>query len=734
MFRSISATGLMAASIFSPGLSWSADASSSGAALGEAALEEVVVTATLREQALQDVPASITALTAQTLQDAGQQHFEDVMGLVPNLNWAGGTSRPRYFQIRGIGEREQYEGAPNSSVGFLIDDIDFSGLGMPATLFDIQQIEVLRGPQGTRYGANALAGLIAVRSKDPEQEAHYSAEASVGDYNTRSLGVAATAPIESLNSAWRLSLQQYRSDGYRSNPYLHRKDTDGRDELTGRFKWRWQINSDSTLDFTLLHADLDNGYDSWAIDNSRTSLSDRPGKDAERATGVALKWNDKLSNDLVLTVTGTAADTASNHAYDGDWGNTQSWQNLMHAWSTANGISGNAWQSFVYDYTYHAQRDRDTRSLDIRLASDHGGDAFNWLLGVYALNLREHIRELSQGDYEDPVAWDYYSSSDDYLDSRYDATNTAIYGQLDGKLAPRWSWSVGLRGERRTAKYHDYRTSFGSYSDSLQAAQDEDMWGGQASLGYDLSADKNLYVAVSRGYKAGGFNLGLAADAAPRFTQETLLSYELGAKGSALNGRVYFDTTLFYEQRHNMQVLDSKQLVAGDPDSFVFFTDNVGTGYNAGVESALRVNVSRALELGGSLGLLRTRTDAYLQDDGAVVQAREQAHAPEYTAGVYGVWRTAKGLMARVDVTAKDNFYYSNASSIQQSHAYSLTHIKLGYERPSWDAYMWVRNVFDKDYVVRAFEFGNEPPDFNDALYVQHGEPRVLGVTGSWKF
>src|SRR5262245_40324633 len=83
----------------------------------DAVVEEVIVTATLRPQALLDAPLSVTVLDAATLRDAGQQHFEDVLTEIPNLHWAGGTSRPRYFQVRGIGEREQYEGAPNPSVG-----------------------------------------------------------------------------------------------------------------------------------------------------------------------------------------------------------------------------------------------------------------------------------------------------------------------------------------------------------------------------------------------------------------------------------------------------------------------------------------------------------------------------------------------------------------------------------------------------------------------------------------
>ena len=134
---------------------------------GTTQLNEIIVTATLRPVPEAQLPGSASVLDSSTLRDAGQQNFEDVLALVPNLNWAGDTSLPRYFQIRGIGELQQYQGAPNPSVGFLIDDIDFSGLGMAATLFDVDHIEVLHGPQGTVYGANALAGLIYVKSAEP---------------------------------------------------------------------------------------------------------------------------------------------------------------------------------------------------------------------------------------------------------------------------------------------------------------------------------------------------------------------------------------------------------------------------------------------------------------------------------------------------------------------------------------------------------------------------------------
>ena len=134
-------------------------------------LDEIVVTADFRERSVAEVPYSVSVMDAAFIEETAVQHFEELVNIVPNMNWSGDGHRARYFQIRGVGELEQYQGAPNPSIGFLIDDIDFSGIGTVATLFDIQSVEVLRGSQGSRYGANALGGLIYMRSTPPSATA-----------------------------------------------------------------------------------------------------------------------------------------------------------------------------------------------------------------------------------------------------------------------------------------------------------------------------------------------------------------------------------------------------------------------------------------------------------------------------------------------------------------------------------------------------------------------------------
>ncbi len=688
-----------------------------GLASGVAAadvLEEVIVTSTLREQTLIEVPSSLSVLDAQYLRDAGRQHFEDVLAAVPNLHWASGTSRPRFFLIRGIGEREQWVGAPNPSVGFLIDDIDFSGIGMSATLFDVERIEVLRGPQGLRYGANALAGLISMQSRAPQSEFGFSTEASMGDYGTTSLGAAATGPVDALNSAWRVAVQRSRSDGFRDNTYLQRDDTNGRDELTARTKWRWQPNDSTEVDLLWLHTEIDNSYDAWSIDNSRRSLADQPGKDSQFADAGAVRVTSAFASGHELTVIATLGRAEGEYSYDEDWGNPQSWA------------------PYVYDYYYRADSDRRARSFEVRFASAPASSAgeMAWLTGAYLLDASYDLREMRAGEYVDPDYPEYSGTSSENKTSHYESLNIALFAQLEGLFTDQWGWSFGLRGEQRNADYTDYGVEDGELH-GMSADQRDRMLGGQLSLHFDPGDNARVFATLSRGYKAGGFNLGRAAEVRARFDPEYLWGLDIGVKAEWLERRLYTDLTAFHMKREDMQVSTGIQ-EDGAAAGYIFLTDNASSGVNSGIEASARYHWTPHFEVGGSLALLRTRYSGF-RPMGVDVSDRDQAHAPEYQVSLHAAWRNAAGWMARVDFAAIDNFYFDVPPANERAGAYALTHLKAGYESDHWSVHAWVRNVFDEDYIVRGFHFANEPPDWEDNRYVQLGEPRQVGVSFRWE-
>jgi iron complex outermembrane recepter protein len=686
---------------------------------GEQPLEEIVVTAALESLPLEQMPGSITVLTATELRDAGLQHFEDVLPLVPNLNWAGDTARPRYFQIRGIGELQQYQGAPNPSVGFLIDDIDFSGLGTAATLFDVDHIEVLHGPQGTLYGANALAGLIYVRSAEPADTFGGRAEFDVGDYQERSYGAVLTGPVSALDSAFRLAVQRYTSDGFYHNAYLGRSDTDSRDELTVRGKWRFEPNDAWRIDATLLRAQINNGYDAFAIDNSRTTQSDHPGVDRQYSTGVSARATYMGFAPVTLTAIATYADTTVNYDFDGDWGNPI------------------LWAPYTYDFSEYQMRHRSTRSVEFRLSDAPAGGSdrgFSWLVGVYAFELRETLTDTSAGTYIDP--FDATQNTDSYsvISSGYRSRNGAVYGQLDGDLGDRARWSLGLRGERHTSSYHDTTTNLDAPTTANNFGPSDNLWGGHASVDFAVADGQHLYALIARGYKASGFNLspGLPVNQL-QFGPESVLNLEVGHKARLYDGRFEIDTSLFYMVRHNEQLITGEQLDPSNPNTFIFYTGNAPSGHNYGLESTLDWAATRSLKIGASLGLLQTLYHGFVQN-GVTLPDRALPHAPPWQAAINATWRDARGYYARLDATGMGAFFYDLPPNNTRSSAYGLLNARLGWEKERWELYLWGRNLLDKNYTVRGFYFGDEPPDFPNKVYTQLGEPRNWGVHATVKF
>ena len=666
-------------------------------------LEEVVVTASLHAATAQDLAASVTVLQAGTVTDAAVQHFEELLIQVPSLSWAGASSRPRYFQLRGIGELEQYQGAPNPSVGFLVDEIDFSGIGMVATLFDVEQVEVLRGPQGTRYGANALAGLIKIKTRDPRPERELAFETSVGEDGLRAGGVIAGGALPEAageGAAWRLAVQQTDGDGFRRNAFLGRNDTNARDELTARARLRLHPADALGVDLTLLHADLDNGYDAFAIDNSYVTRSDRPGRDAQRSTGASADLRYAPARGLRLRSITTWADSAIDSSFDGDWGNDPDW-----------GAAG------PYDYFSQTLRERRTLSQDLRIESDTVGP-WSWVAGAYLLKLREENTLLEDGRY----------LSDSFLRefaSDYRAASIALYGDAEWRAGDRLTLGAGLRAEQRDARYAD--------SDLASFSPRDRMWGGQLSAAWQLGDGTRAWLAVARGFKAGGFNIGTSVPSERlQFEPEYAWSVEGGLKAAWPAHGVVADLSAYHVRRERAQVATSFQLDPQDPLTFVYLTDNAARGRASGLEGALRWQVAPRVELSASLSLQDSAYRGYRYGD-RDLDGREWAHAPAWKYSLAATWRHPAGWMLRADLGAQAAFYF-DAGHDERSRAYEVLNLRAGYERERWSVHAWLRNALDEEYAVRGFYFGNEPPDFPERLYLRLGDPRQAGLTARVRF
>ncbi|MCS6096984.1 TonB-dependent receptor [Shewanella baltica] len=683
-------------------------------------MEVMVVTADFRSSSLEKMPSSITVIDSQKIQDESAQHFEDLLNSIANFNWSGGSSRPKYFQIRGVGEQEQYQGAPNSSVGYIIDDIDLSGIGMVSSMYDLQQVEVLRGPQGTRYGANALAGLIYLKSNDPTDVFEHGAEVSLGDDNLRTFSGFSSGPLtDSGKLLYRVSLQQHQQNGYHDNLYLGRDDTNGRDEFSGRAKLRWYATDDLQFDLTVLHADFDNGYDVWSLTNSPTqTTSDQPGVDSQRTTGAGFKATYSGAETFELTSLTSFANTDHHYSYDGDWSNPEYWASKQCS-------ENSNLAPCQYDYFWDKTGQRKTVSQEFRLSSTEQGrifaDSTDWLLGVYAMNLKEDNQLYSE----------YNTLPDEVLDSEYEATNYAFFGQLDTDLGSDYALSVGLRLERRNSHYSD------TNNDNFDPS--ETMWGGHIAVSKVLNDSHNAYVRVARGYKAGGFNMTLPVELNDKkeFSTETLYNYEIGLKSHWLAGLIDTNLALFYMDRQDQQVAASQQ----DPDKpqrFILFTENAGSSNNYGAELDATWYATDNLQIYSSLGWLETAYGDYQYQDkyGTEVDlsGRDLAHSPHLTYSLGGTYRTNSGWFTNLNLSGKSEFYYSDSNE-SRSEPYTIVNARVGYEASAWSAYLWGRNLFNEEYGVRGFYFGNEPDNgWAEKQYIRYGDPRQIGVTFNVKF
>ncbi len=690
---SIQRTSLAFAAVLTASLNAQTEPVASDAADNAVQIPETIVTGTLWESDLQKTTASITVIDEQRLKRSGTQHFGDLINAIPNLSWSGGSSRPRYIQIRGIGENSQFEGeTPDSSVRFLIDDLDFTGLGTIGNLFDTQQVEVLRGPQAGAFGVNAAGGVIQVVTNDPTPYWTGQVEGTAGNDSLFAGGVAVGGPLlknDPEQLTFRFSAYQLQQDGFRDNKFLGKDDTNERDELNTRLKLRWIANQDWQWDGTLFYADADNGYDEWSLDNTEfDTYSDQPGRDEQEsfATSVRGAWTG-LDKVAVTTIT-SFSDTDSLNSFDGDW---------------ANPID----KPDTYSGFAFTERERQRWSEELRFDSADQEDALGfidrWTAGIYFEDFEEDTE--FGGDFG-------------AFDTTLETQTFSFYGQGTHLFSDSTRLTLGLRAE-----YYDLETSVDYSEPALGDNPDFDDWlfGGKLTLEHDLTDTKTLFASIAKGYKAGGANIypELEADVPTDYDTEGLWNYELGLRADWFEGALITQVTVFYLDREDAQVRSS----TGQGIDFTYATANAGDAEHYGAEFEGTWFINKNWSISAGLGLLDTELDETGDD---------VSGAPNYTYNARIDYVADNGFFANFEVVGSDEYYESNNQDNRSERTrseFAVFNGAVGYRYDNWTLTLWGRNLFDEEYEKRVFYFGNEGPDYTATRYENPADPQQFGAT-----
>ncbi len=668
---------------------------------GETEIERILVTSDFRAVALDQLKGSASILNESEILARQTQHLDGLIGAIPNVNVASGASRGRFVQIRGIGERSQFSEPLNSSVSFELDNIDLTGLFGLANAFDIEQVEVLRGPQATEFGVGALAGAIKMQGVSPGQDSASRALLSYAIDATWRAGVAVGHQLTDA-AGMRASWIEQRSDGDINNTFLGRDDTNNIDESAGRLAFDLDVNDVNVL-VNYRFFDVDNGYDAFSLDNDRNTRSDQPGFDRNEthAGSIRLSGTNNSFSWLALL---SASDSELAYGYDEDW--------------TFDGFHPNGYSSFDGYF-----RDISQRTAEIRFVSEQPvklfEQTFDWVVGAI-------VR-----DRDESLLREYTFAASDFT-SEYAPQSQAVYARLDTQFDNNVGLEFGLRVERSELSYNDATGYSEDNSDTLL--------GGKLGLSYPL-ADGITYASISRGYKAGGFNPDERVTQQARiYAAEYNWNYEVGFKQSVLNDRGNLRVALFWMEREDTQVSDFDTLLRDNGSTdFIDVIGNADVGTNKGVEFESQWQLSDAWQVDVNLGYLRASFEDFTRADGSIVAKRDSAQAPRYTANLVSHYALTESLSWRLELDVKDDHFFSDGHDVR-SPGYGLVNTTLEWQQASWSLQLWAHNLTDKDYYVRGFggfsndprdgEFGYETPE----PYFQFATGRRIGATVEWLF
>ena len=695
---------------------------------------DVIVTARRRDEALKDVPISVSALSAERLEETGAADITALQQQTPNatVQVARGSNSTLISFIRGVGQQDPLWGF-EPGVGLYVDDVYVARpQGAVLDIYDVQRIEVLRGPQGTLYGRNTVGGAVKYVTSRLAQDPELTLRGAYGSYNQIDLLASGSLPLAD-NFRVGGAIASYQRDGYGENLNTGAEHYD-KDVLAGRLSLEWEPRDDMSIRLAFDRVEDDSNprhghrevagvgpgagspdsvYDTYAGIGDDNSVMNQ-GVSATVQLDLNEHWTFKSitawregETDTVIDFDNTPAPTLDIPAYYADDQLTQEFQ-------------------FLFDY------DRMQGVLGFFYLDGHAEGAFDTILGNagFVIGTGGQVETESWAAFAD-VNLDITDRLHLSLGARYTLDNkTGTVFRANYATATR---SPLLGGTPRAPTL--LRTDYTNKNDFSQFTP-------RVALSYDLNDDMTAYVSYSQGYKSGGFDMRgdaiLTPDTVNGYDPETVDSFEIGLKGSL--DRLSFSVAAFRNEYNDQQVTTQVPAVAG----IASFVDNVGSSTITGAEFEGRLRILDNLHANFAVGYLDAQFDEFLRYNLGLGVYEDIAdlvvlqNAPKWTGYLGLTWYgdVAGGELAVTpSISFRDDYsQFEFPNPILDQEAYSLVDLSIVWTDPT-DRYtlgLYGKNLTDEEYRVGGYNFPGAL--FNDSVIGYYGPPQTVTASLQVKF
>lgn len=703
------------------------------------ATEEIIVSAQKRNERLQDVPVSLTSMEPAALARRGKGRMEDYFSAVPGLNFTAVSGGQQTLAIRGL----VTTALSNTTVAVTIDDVPFGSstfMGLGSTSYpDIDpsilgRIEVLRGPQGTLYGASSIGGVIKFLTADPTDA--FSGKVRIGSQAVEhgGTGFSASGAVNlPLSAAFALQASGFsRQDpGYICNVAAGERDVNQVVTKGGRIAALWRLSDAATLKLNALLQNADgNGTASVDLD-----LDSKPAFGDLRQSRLPGTERYRIETRLYSASLTASLDTFDLTATTG-YGSIGFAQNIDYS-RAAPLLTEQLFGVAGASLPTHVKTDRFTQ--EVRLAS-HADGKFEWLAGGFFNDERSPYRSAFVANERDTGR---VAGTMAYYDVLSRLTEYSLFGNLTVNLPAHFDVQLGARQARIRQRYAEVDTgplleSLGQESPTVvpTARTHGNAFTYLVTPRFRLSPETMLYARFASGYRPGGPNINAAASDNPAsFEPDKTYSYEVGAKGAVLDGALTFDSSIYYIDWKNVQI----QL--GNQATFSVYTANAGSARSMGAELSLRARPVADLTIDALFGFNDAEVTGDFPADADAIAARgDRLPFSSRFAGTVSIDREiplghSVGFVGGgvSYVGARRGEFATDISPARSSFpSYVQVDLRCGMRGASWAVDLFLDNVTDERGIL-----GGAAPGAGVAgtgANVTYLRPRTVGVSVDRKF